>query len=88
MTDADATQTQSAMQSTSRMQAMLDISLKQGDHKTVFWVGSTKKDTTTGEIIEIAGASYRGEWLDDLKTGYGVQLYKGGEYLTNHQCMV
>ena len=79
MTDTLQTESQAAMQSTSRMQAMLDISLKQGDHKTVFWVGSTTKDATTGENVEVAGASYRGEWLDDLKTGYGVQVYKGGE---------
>eukprot|EP00392_Amoebophrya_sp_AT5.2_P000958 g960.t1 len=40
------------------------MSLKQGDHSTVFW----------GE-----GENYKGEWLHDRKHGYGVQTYKSGD---------
>lgn len=49
----------------SRTQLQYDMSLKQGDHSTVFWPSSD-------------GSNYRGEWLNDRKHGYGVQIYKGG----------
>lgn len=53
--------------SRTRTQLQYDMSLKQGDHSTVFWPA---KDGV--------GTNYRGEWLNDRKHGYGVQTYKGG----------
>lgn len=41
---------------------------KQGDHCTVFWTGKTGA----------TGVTYRGEWLEDEKHGYGVQTYRNG----------
>ncbi|CAD7947745.1 unnamed protein product [Amoebophrya sp. A120] len=45
-----------------RTQLLFDMSLKQGDHAAVF----------------LHGESYKGEWLNDRKHGYGVFTYKDG----------
>ena len=47
-----------------RTQLQFDLSLKQGDHSTVFYPGGKE--------------SYKGEWLDNRKHGYGVQTFKDG----------
>ncbi|CAD7937340.1 unnamed protein product [Amoebophrya sp. A25] len=47
-----------------RTQIAYDLSLKQGDHSTVFAAGTKE--------------SYKGEWLDNRKHGYGVQTFKDG----------
>jgi hypothetical protein len=53
---------------------------KAGQRGTIYWVGKAiigEDGRETGERSK--GASYRGEWLNNGKHGYGVQVYPNGQ---------
>lgn len=53
---------------------------KSGQRGTIYWVGRSlvgEDGQKTGEKAQ--GASYNGEWHDNKKNGYGVQIYPNGE---------
>lgn len=53
---------------------------KSGRRGAIYWVGKAimgEDGQPTGARSK--GASYHGEWADDKKTGYGVQIYPSGE---------
>lgn len=56
------------------------MSMKSGSRGTIYWVGKSimgEDGFKTGEMTK--GASYHGEWNEDKKTGYGVQVFPNGE---------
>jgi hypothetical protein len=53
---------------------------KAGQRGTIYWVGKSiigEDGQHTGERAQ--GASYHGEWTDNKKNGYGVQVFPNGE---------
>eukprot|EP00429_Kryptoperidinium_foliaceum_P021008 CAMPEP_0176139046 /NCGR_PEP_ID=MMETSP0120_2-20121206/70640_1 /TAXON_ID=160619 /ORGANISM="Kryptoperidinium foliaceum, Strain CCMP 1326" /LENGTH=410 /DNA_ID=CAMNT_0017475013 /DNA_START=17 /DNA_END=1249 /DNA_ORIENTATION=+ len=53
---------------------------KNGQRGTIYWVGKAimgEDGSATGQRKK--GASYHGEWGDNKKAGYGVQVYPSGE---------
>jgi len=53
---------------------------KTGQRGTIYWVGKSiigEDGQPTG--VHLRGASYNGEWQDNKKEGYGVQVYPNGE---------
>jgi len=53
---------------------------KTGQRGTIYWVGKSivgEDGQPTG--ARLRGASYNGEWQDNKKDGYGVQVYPNGE---------
>eukprot|EP00420_Gonyaulax_spinifera_P030891 CAMPEP_0197880474 /NCGR_PEP_ID=MMETSP1439-20131203/8270_1 /TAXON_ID=66791 /ORGANISM="Gonyaulax spinifera, Strain CCMP409" /LENGTH=391 /DNA_ID=CAMNT_0043500029 /DNA_START=51 /DNA_END=1226 /DNA_ORIENTATION=- len=53
---------------------------KSGQRGTIYWVGKSivgEDGQLTGQRSR--GASYNGEWSDNRKSGYGVQVYPSGE---------
>merc|ERR1719160_1044713 len=53
---------------------------KAGQRGTIYWVGKAiigEDGSFTGERCK--GASYHGEWVDNKKNGYGVQVFPNGE---------
>lgn len=53
---------------------------KTGQRRTIYWVGKSiigEDGSDTGARTK--GASYHGEWHDNKKTGYGIQVFPNGE---------
>jgi len=53
---------------------------KAGQRGTIYWVGKTiigEDGAPTGE--HASGASYHGEWTENRKNGYGVQVFSNGQ---------
>merc|ERR1719226_406799 len=56
------------------------MSMKSGSRGTIFWVGKSiigEDGLRTG--AHARGASYHGDWAQDKKDGYGVQVFPNGE---------
>lgn len=54
--------------------------MKSGQRGTIYWVGKSmigEDGQKTGECEK--GASYQGEWKDNKKNGYGVQVFPNGQ---------
>ena len=49
--------------------------LKQNDHGTVFFPGKEIVNEDGSPGIGVSPGNYRGEWLNDRRHGYGVQIY-------------
>lgn len=53
---------------------------KSGQRRTIYWVGKSimgEDGSDTG--VRTTGANYHGEWHDNKKSGYGVQVFPNGE---------
>jgi len=51
---------------------------KVGKRSTIYWVGKNLVGED-GTVTSRHGTTYQGEWLDNKKTGYGVQVYPSGD---------
>jgi len=53
---------------------------KAGQRGTIYWVGKAiVGEDGRPDGTHAAGASYHGEWVDNKKNGYGVQVFPNGE---------
>lgn len=56
------------------------LARKAGQRNTIYWVGkSIMAEDGSKTALRKKGASYHGEWANDEKTGYGVQVFPSGQ---------